>query len=545
MQPTRSKQVIWDPRGSSRFVVGGGAELRMYEWERSKPNSKDASDRFTTIAVVSELSQLRTFAWSPHPNLPDLLAVGLSTGKTLLLRLDSSTSPSAIKQAEQGITPRLSAVALNVRHSRPCNSVAFCLEKPGLVAIGLEKARGESLLVFDIEASANSLEGSRNGYSNNTQAETPSLGLLRQPPFLRNSSPAASATNPAEPLPIIQFGSSESVTSAAFLASGGASAGPVLVGGMGGKWLRAYDLRSPSASTPAAQWGTRAVFSISPNPFNGHQFASHGDDGIIKLWDMRKSTDALLSFSEVDAGAVMARSRPTIVAKPLAEMAWSPGRRGMFTTLEKEGHTLRVWNLVDGPAAVVTRTTETPGAFHQGARPSQPPTPAPEETLRMPVLLNDRRPQPFHLPLTSFAFAHSPSDPSSIHFIGVSRDTANPGSSGHQMSIVDLPDTQYCGFASGGLVAPNEADPTGFRTFALKASTIDHQTSEDLVSPGMDIGSPEGLSPKLEERVRGRSLSLSSVYLSVNDMSGRLGGIGSEKGRVEGSLTPRRLSRIR
>lgn len=36
MQPTRSKAVVWDPHpGSSRFVVGGGAELRMYDWEVS------------------------------------------------------------------------------------------------------------------------------------------------------------------------------------------------------------------------------------------------------------------------------------------------------------------------------------------------------------------------------------------------------------------------------------------------------------------------------------------------------------------------------
>jgi hypothetical protein len=27
-----ARVVLWDPKGSNRFVVGGGAELKMYEW---------------------------------------------------------------------------------------------------------------------------------------------------------------------------------------------------------------------------------------------------------------------------------------------------------------------------------------------------------------------------------------------------------------------------------------------------------------------------------------------------------------------------------
>ena len=154
---------------------------------------RDGAGRFATLAVVSELGQLRTFAWSPDPSVPDLMAVGLTTGRTLLMRLDASASPSAVRQAEQGVVPRLSAVSLNVRHSRPCNVVAFCAERPGLLAVGLEKARGESLLVFDVEASASSLEGSRDG-----PPVAPS-GLLRQPPFHRNASPSGGPNaNPAE-----------------------------------------------------------------------------------------------------------------------------------------------------------------------------------------------------------------------------------------------------------------------------------------------------------------------------------------------------------
>lgn len=27
-----ARVVLWDPNGSNRFVVGGGNELKMYEW---------------------------------------------------------------------------------------------------------------------------------------------------------------------------------------------------------------------------------------------------------------------------------------------------------------------------------------------------------------------------------------------------------------------------------------------------------------------------------------------------------------------------------
>lgn len=288
------------------------------------------------------------------------MAVGLTTGRTLLLRLDPSAS--------------LPAVSINVRSSRPVNTVAFA-ERTGLLAIGLEKARGESLLVYDISSSASTFEGARGRDS------TPSTSRRD---LLRNGSPTTAPTS-AEPHPLVQLGSSETVTSAAFLASNASVGDPLLVAGMGGKWLRAYDLRSPG--TAAMTWSTRSVFSISPNPFNGQQFASHGDEGVVKLYDLRKPGDALLSFSEVDAGAVSSRVRPIVVARPLAEMAWSPARRGLFATLEKDSQALRVWNIADGPAAQIVGANEEDRAnFNQRREPSTP-----EQQIRLPVVLGDQR----------------------------------------------------------------------------------------------------------------------------------------------------------
>jgi hypothetical protein len=33
-----ARVVLWDPNGSNRFVVGGGAELKMYEWTHEVPH---------------------------------------------------------------------------------------------------------------------------------------------------------------------------------------------------------------------------------------------------------------------------------------------------------------------------------------------------------------------------------------------------------------------------------------------------------------------------------------------------------------------------
>lgn len=190
----------------------------------------------TTLSVVSELSQvresssssrppplthlllrqLRTFAWSPHPNYPDLMAVGLTTGRTLLLRLDASASPSA----SHSLNPALSAISLNPRHARPCNAVAFCRDQPGLLAVGLEKARGESLLIFDIEQSARSLDSGKDATPISAQLQSHSFQRDHGVP--RNHSPTASPSS-AEPRPLLQFGSSEAVTSAAFLVAGASS----------------------------------------------------------------------------------------------------------------------------------------------------------------------------------------------------------------------------------------------------------------------------------------------------------------------------------
>lgn len=276
------------------------------------------------------------------------------------------------------------AYLTTVRHSRPCNVVAFSQAEPGLLAVGLEKGRGESLLIYDVEQAARSIDSGKD-----------TNGSLATKPFILQRDGGASHSNSPsgnlEPSPLLSFGSSESVTAAAFLSSpASSSSSPLLAAAMAGKWLRTYDLRSPPSTVTT--WGTRMVQGIAANPFNSQQFASSGEDGIVRLWDLRRPMDALLSFSEIDAGAVSARQRPTVIAKPLVEIKWSHTRRGILTTLERDGHSLRVWQLEDGPSAKLEGALEGGvGGGDQGAYEGHAQTTAAGDGLRMPIVVSDRR----------------------------------------------------------------------------------------------------------------------------------------------------------
>lgn len=248
------------------------------------------------------------------------------------------------------------------------------------LAIGLEKGRGESLLLYDIESHSRSLTGPSNLISrvNSSSTTRPNASIRQQDQNYSPSSTPILSSPPSgfstEPKPLMQFGSSESVTAAAFLTPS-LSSSPLLSAGMGGKFLRIYDLRSNSTSI-AIQWSTRSLSSIKPNPFNHYQLSSYGEDGIIKLWDLRMNNDSLLSFSETDAGSIPSKNR-SMVNKPLVDMVFSPTKRGVLATLQKDSEIIRVWQLCDGSEVKAS------------------------EGLRLPVLLSDQRSKLF---LFSFVF---------------------------------------------------------------------------------------------------------------------------------------------
>lgn len=75
-QPARTKIVVSCPSGSNRFVVGGGSELRLYEWEVSPCCSGLA---LNSLLVVGRMSLIRKV---PHLRL-SLLQTNSTRAPTL------------------------------------------------------------------------------------------------------------------------------------------------------------------------------------------------------------------------------------------------------------------------------------------------------------------------------------------------------------------------------------------------------------------------------------------------------------------------------
>ncbi|BGP35160.1 hypothetical protein JCM10296v2_006990 [Rhodotorula toruloides] len=536
MQSTRGRSIIAAPDGTDRFLVGGGAELRLYEAQTTRTATGQRSHRFTTSSVVSELAGLRAFAWAPgkHAASP-LVAAGLTTGRVLLLRMDEGDG--------WGGSKAMPSVQINVRHSRPCNIVTFCPDQPGLLAVGLEKGRGESLLVYDVQlsfdSSANHDPSSSSASRNfSLHRETSASGRSRNqsPARLSSLSSPSPSPSPHDPIPLVSFGSSEVITSAAFLASpAGPSASdtsPLLAAAMANKWLRVYDLRSPPSTVTT--WSTRSIWGIQSNPFNSQQLSCYGDDGIVRLWDLRKPMDPLLSFSEVDAGSVPAqKQRANVVPKPLAETTWSSEKRGVLVTLEKEGSALRVWNLVDGPGPTLVHAAGGVGASSRvgsvsGAMAGVVDVGVDEkDILRMPIVLDDRKTRSFQQTLTSFAFASS-SDSAELRFVGLSRDSANPGSSGQRLELIDLPPATNSAFLERSILVSSSPDKHSTYSIPVGSSTLDDSDPLDSLAaaqrrlsispaiPALQISvDPLIRSPQTTER--GRTLSLAGLLPPQTD----------------------------
>ena len=496
----------WDPSGSARFITAGNGEVRVYDWNHSK-----ASSSVNPVAIASELGQIKAVDYQSN-----LVAVGLVTGRTTLLRLDSTSATSPRE-------PILAAIRIDVKQPRPVNVVKFSSDHPNLLAVGLEKGRGDSLLIYDIERSVNNLSTKRES----SPARRTAYSLERDSPAPssrnRNSSPAPSSLSPAshEPRPLLQFCASESITSAGYLIAGPSSTAPTLVAGVSSKFLRAYDFRSPA--TPAAAWTSRAVYNITPNPHNGHQFISHAnDDDIIHLWDLRRPGNSILSFA-----ASTAKVRTT---REIVEIDWEKGdgSRGRLATLERDADCVRVWNLIDGPAASHDgEGTPVPAQSQRSTTTTLGDASSRSDSFRLPILLDDQRcelsflsctseadyslettARPFVQPLTSFAFAISPYHPSSTHFIGISRDYATPGSSEYRIEIIQHKSPKFSAFTESGITLPSSlpSPPSHDHRLAIQQFVISDEA--DDVVPGEEA---EGtfISRPLD---RGRSLSVSTAY---------------------------------
>ncbi|KAF9650593.1 hypothetical protein BDM02DRAFT_1336385 [Thelephora ganbajun] len=130
MVASSDKRLLWHPRGENKFVVGSSSQITLYEWRPEAPEIRHTTSQH-------DLQHMKCFAWSPDPHFDDLIAVGLSTGKVDLMRLE------ATKRTRDGVLSSGPSVSIPVRSSRACNTLSFSRIDPNYLAVGLEKQRGD------------------------------------------------------------------------------------------------------------------------------------------------------------------------------------------------------------------------------------------------------------------------------------------------------------------------------------------------------------------------------------------------------------------
>jgi hypothetical protein len=498
------KRLLWSPTPSSdRFVVYGGSDVRLHEW---RPHGRPAKTAARSLAVLTDLPPFRALAWSPHTQSDDLVAIGLATGRTLLLRLQDPVS----NQPASPTTVPYHSVSLSVKQQRPVNSLAFSPSDPNLLAVGLEKARDQAVHVWDIERSVSLLDqrfDDRTASGLDGRIDSPYRGGLRMSEGRQPTSPAPDVR------PLSQIGNGEAVTSATFLYAGSNSSAQLVVG-YGSKSIRIFDIRErsavssagPAASAimgPATATGihqTRANTHICGDPFDGHRFASCDTEGIVKLWDTRRGSEAILTFSEADAGLVTvpAQSAALGVGSPsrrtngVLGLAFSPLRRGTFATLETNATSVHIWDILQGAEAWGK------DSYVHGDRES------PEDPFVPAVLAASTYTAPFSRPPTSFSFAGISSIRSNAQALcSVSREghleflehvdphrtawTADGELAilaGHRLQTHDSADADRVHHDTGARAVAARAGPSSRPSFNRLSSVIGHE------APGMRTPRP-------------------------------------------------------
>jgi len=157
MSQQRAKRILWSPhKNISQFLVGV-PDLKLYDYYSS---SIDGIPQCQLVAINSDNQLInKCFTWSPDPEYQNVIAVGQTTGRTLLIRLNGfslsslhNTVPNpAYFPSSSGNSGKIIG-EFQPTHSRACNIVAFCPVNTNLLAAGLDKVRNDPCLyIWDVE----------------------------------------------------------------------------------------------------------------------------------------------------------------------------------------------------------------------------------------------------------------------------------------------------------------------------------------------------------------------------------------------------------
>lgn len=238
----------------------------------------------------------------------------------------------ATKHSNERILSSGPTVVLPVRNSRACNSLAFSAADPNYLAVGLDKVRGDhSVVVWDVHAAIPLL----------TLKGEPSKATPHHAPSRSNAQTQRDRdiTPKSGPRIFQQHAPAETVSSVAFLPS----SPHLLLAGISHRWLRLFDLRSPQ-DTPFSV--ASKVHVVVTDPFEQHRIGCFGDN-VATIWDARRLTQPLLTFTEKDAGADGVRAKHS---SEFTTMEFSSTRRGILATLGKDAQHVRFWDLQQAEA---------------------------------------------------------------------------------------------------------------------------------------------------------------------------------------------------
>ncbi|EJD02917.1 WD40 repeat-like protein [Fomitiporia mediterranea MF3/22] len=375
------KRLLWHPRQENRFIIGGGSQISLFDW------APDVTE-FKLVSTQADLQLMKCFAWSPDPSIDDLVAVGSENGKVDLWRLEAN------RYARNNLVSN--GPELSIRNSRRVLALAFSSHKPNLLAVGLDKVKGDpSLVIRDIAVAA-----AIAGRSSNARSSKADRSIVQQ------------------------YALAEAVYSTTFL-----SENPnLLVAGISNLWLRLFDLRNPTVHIGQAPAGR--VYGIIPDPFDKYRVACFGE-GSVTVWDTRRFISPLLSFTLKDAAADGARYSSS---DSFVNAEFSPVRRGSLATLTRDANHVRFWDIQKAPSSEMSREsgdTYMRGISKDSARSSKLsrlswaapstmlPWNAPSDQAHIPssissfakidtdILSNTRHTKAFSRPLVSFALAPS------------------------------------------------------------------------------------------------------------------------------------------
>ncbi|KAI9189653.1 hypothetical protein H9P43_001086 [Blastocladiella emersonii ATCC 22665] len=180
--------------------------------------------------------------------------------------------------------------------------------------------------------------------------------------------PGTSRTPASTATPLYQFGASESVSALSWLHDHNR----LIAAGMGLKWLRIFDLRAESSSGPVLAYGTRAVFGVTADPFNPRRFASYSDDCVIKVWDIRRPGEAMLTIppapavsglglagSTTSAAASAAAAAAAAATSSVSHILFSPSRAGLLGAVYRDQPGIKMFEIIDQPTSLSAEPTDT------------------------------------------------------------------------------------------------------------------------------------------------------------------------------------------